>query len=566
MELRKDEQITLNIDGFIISQNIHNTNTAQSLFGIKNKNDLNIGHDDRTWILEQDIICDTCNRCVSCQTCNSCDGCVSSVGCNDRCQGCTGSCTGCASGCYESCFGDCYTCQDCQTGCTSCDSCTAGCDGGCQTECYACVNCDICVGCNLVMCRGDTSCTESEHGHSDECLSCTLCAGCFSNCNGSCVGCVGCDNKNDCAGCFIGCNSACQTSCNACDGCTGGCQGSCQVCVGCTGSCQAGCQTGCQTGCTSSCQTCNGGCNGSCNSGCTSCTSCNGCTSCIGCTGCTGCDSCTGCRGGCVGCQGTVCSQCTGCQAGCTSGCVGCQSCDGSCVGCQGCDSGCQGDDGPQEEDVIEPGCWNTDSGGYGKNPPTNSGCKTGGYDGESNGKAPKSWIKSGKTQEEWDALSHEAVEDYAKENGIPIKPTDPKPGDDGTPFVGVELEAVDQALGINGDEEGSEQVNYHIDYKYNPETGLNEGYAVAEDGTILAKVTQVPGSNEFTIENLNNPEGVESSTSTVKVDQETGKSSDLKTETKNDDGSSTTSSEEGTTYTGTDGKTVDVAPTGGGC
>ena len=38
MELKKDEQITLNIDGFIISQNIHNTNTAQSLFGIKNKN------------------------------------------------------------------------------------------------------------------------------------------------------------------------------------------------------------------------------------------------------------------------------------------------------------------------------------------------------------------------------------------------------------------------------------------------------------------------------------------------------------------------------------------------
>ena len=36
--------------------------------------------------------------------------------------------------------------------------------------------------------------------------------------------------------------------------------------------------------------------------------------------------------------------------------------------------------------------------------------------------------------------------------------------------------------------------------------------------------------------------------------------------ETKNSDGSSTTSSEEGTDYTGSDGKTVPVEPTGGGC
>ena len=137
MELLKDGQIVLNIDGFIISQNLHNKATATSLFGITNKNNLNIGHDDRTWVLEKDIICDTCNRCVGCQTCNSCNGCVSTVGCNDKCQGCTGSCTGCASNCYESCFGDCYTCQDCQTGCTSCNACTAGSDGGWQTEGYA---------------------------------------------------------------------------------------------------------------------------------------------------------------------------------------------------------------------------------------------------------------------------------------------------------------------------------------------------------------------------------------------------------------------------------------------
>ena len=162
------------------------------------------------------------------------------------------------------------------------------------------------------------------------------------------------------------------------------------------------------------------------------------------------------------------------------------------------------------------------------------------------------------------DALSHEAVEDYANEHGIPITPTDPKSGDDGEPFSGVELSALDQALGLNGGDQPP--VNYHVDYKYNPETGLNEGTAIAEDGTVLAKITQVPDSNEFTMENKNNPEGVASSTSTVKVDQKTGKSSDLKTETKNSDGSSTKSTEEGTDYTGSDGKTVPVAPTGGGC
>ena len=181
------------------------------------------------------------------------------------------------------------------------------------------------------------------------------------------------------------------------------------------------------------------------------------------------------------------------------------------------------------------------------------------------NGPAPNSWLKSGKTQEQWDALSHEGVEDYAKENHIPITPTDPK-GKDGKPFVGVEISSVNQALGINGKEEGSKQVDYKIDYKYNPETGLNEGYAVAEDGTRLAKITQVPGSDDFTIENLNTSEGVASSTSTVKVNQDTGKSSDLKTNTQNSDGSKVTSTENGTQYTGSDGKTVDTAPTGGGC
>ena len=130
--------------------------------------------------------------------------------------------------------------------------------------------------------------------------------------------------------------------------------------------------------------------------------------------------------------------------------------------------------------------------------------------------------------------------------------------------FSGVGLSALNQALGLNG--KGQPPVNYHVDYKYNPETGLNEGTAIVEDGTVLAKITQVPGSNEFTIENKNNPEGVASSTSTVKVDQKTGKSSDLKTETKNSDGSSTKSTEEGTEYTGPDGKKVFIAHTGARC
>lgn len=333
-----------------------------------------------------------------------------------------------------------------------------------------------------------------------------------------------------------------------------GCQNICQgPCVECQTGCQIGCTGSVCGGCTGNCNNCNGSCTG----GCVGCQPCNGCFGCrAGChggcqegTACTGCTSCDGCQAGCTGCDG-------GCQSGCTSG------CDSSCYGCDG---GCQNDDGPEEEeDKIEPGCWNTDSGGYGKNPPTNSGCKTGGYDGENNGKAPNSWLKSGKTQEQWDALSREGVEDYAAEHGIEIKPTDPKGGDDGTAFVGVELSAIDKALGLNG--EGQPPTNYHVDYKYNPETGLNEGTVIGEDGKILGKITQTPGSEDFTIKNENNPEGVESSTTTVKVNQKTGKTSDFHNNTQNSDGSSTNSTEESTTYTGTDGKTVNVAPTGGGC
>lgn len=419
MELKKDEQITLNIDGFIISQNIHNTNTAQSLFGIKNKNDLNIGHDNRTWVLEQDIICDTCNKCVSCQTCNSCNGCVSTVGCNDRCQGCTGSCTGCASGCYESCFGDCYTCQDCQAGCTSCDSCTAGCNGGCQTECYACVNCDSCVGCDnvTIQCLGNTSCQDGQNP-SDDCINCTGCAGCYNNCNGSCVGCVGCDVVTGCIGCADGCNSACQTSCNVCVGCTGGCQGPCQVCVGCTGGCQGGCQTGCQTGCT----------------GCTSCTGCNGCNGvctagCVGCQPCNGCFGCTSCVNGCqTDCQARVCGGCTGnCQAGCTSCYGACTSVTSPCSGNTGPDPGDDpGDDpghGNDETKTWKTYCQSTNTGGY--NVGLNNSCTGGGDDG-AHSDCPPEWTDEGHTEDEWNALDYDSQKDFATEHGYEEENHDP--------------------------------------------------------------------------------------------------------------------------------------------
>ena len=156
------------------------------------------------------------------------------------------------------------------------------------------------------------------------------------------------------------------------------------------------------------------------------------------------------------------------------------------------------------------------------------------------------------------DALSREGVEDYANEHDLDIEPTDPKGGDDGKNFVGPELSALNQALGLNG--KGQPPTNYHIDYRFNPKTGLNEGYAIGENGKILGKITQTPGSNKFTIENLNTPEGVESSTSTVEVDQETGESGDLETETKYKDGSSTIQTDEGTEYIGPDGKKNNVA------
>lgn len=156
------------------------------------------------------------------------------------------------------------------------------------------------------------------------------------------------------------------------------------------------------------------------------------------------------------------------------------------------------------------------------------------------------------------DALSREGVEDYANEHDLDIEPTDPKGGDDGKNFVGPELSALNQALGLNGKDQPP--TNYHIDYKFNPDTGLNEGYAIGEDGKVLGKITQTPGSNKFKIENFNPPEGAESETSEVEVDQETGDTGDPETETKYKDGSKTLRTKNGTKYVGPDGKENDTA------
>lgn len=527
MELKKDEQITLNIDGFIISQNIHNTNTAQSLFGIKNKNNLNIGHDNRTWILEQDIICDTCNRCVSCQTCNSCDGCVSTVGCNDRCQGCTGSCTGCASNCYESCFGDCYTCQDCQTGCTSCDSCTAGCDGGCQTKCYACVNCDGCVGCD-----NEQTCEPPLYNEKPTCRTCTSCAG-----N---------DGSTD-----PECTSACQTSCNACDGCTGGCQGSCQVCDGCTSSCQAGCQSGCQTGCTGSCQNCDGGCNGSCNSGCTSCTSCIGCDGCVGCTGCTGCNSCNGCAssvcGGCTeGCQG-------GCQSGCQSGCTTgsycytnqCGSNTGSCGSNTGdSESGDEGEDTGKKE--WHSYCVGINNGGY--NAGINNSCTGGGDDG-AHSDCPPEWLEEGHTEDEWNNLDHNSQKEFAEAHGYEEVNHDP-PSD----FVSTSLEDLQENI------KELEGKDIKVETSCDPETGkITQVIKDANTGEVLITSEQ----NEDGSFDYKRPDG-----STVLEGVKTNDKGEITEGTGyGEDGKKTNLSDGSTTMEDpSSGKEVNVEPQGGGC
>ena len=76
---------SIEIDGFIISQDLHNQITATALFGIQKKDESHLGHDSIKWAINNDIICNNCNNCVACQgSCHSsCQG-----GCTSNCQGC----------------------------------------------------------------------------------------------------------------------------------------------------------------------------------------------------------------------------------------------------------------------------------------------------------------------------------------------------------------------------------------------------------------------------------------------------------------------------------------------
>lgn len=545
--LKKNEQISINIDGFVISQNLHNKATATSLFGITNKDNLNIGHDDRTWVLEKDILCDACNRCVGCQTCNSCNGCVKTVGCNDHCQGCTGSCTGCADNCYETCYGTCYTCQDCQTGCTSCNACTSGCDGGCQTECYICVSCDGCIGCN-----GD-------------------CVGCFDSCQESCQTCTGCANCTDCVSCQPGCQTGCYSSIGCTSDleenkCTASCQLKCQTCTGCDNICYAGCTScdGCTAGCQGGCQT---GCQ-ICTAGCQTCVSCNGCTSCDVCVNCVGCTSCvtsyysTGdtSYGGYVhfddktsevAYNPCVNSCQTNCQGSCQSGCQGSRQTGGTTsypqsTGGTTQDQGGSEASSEQVQEEINMYCTKINGGGLLKG--TNTGCTSAPYDGASS-IAPSVWLSLNKTQEDWDAIGQEQQLAFCQENNIKVNIKDPQ-GLNGKAFVGAELSELKKM----------EPSVDHVIYEYDAETGQNVGVAYDAEGKVVLNLTETSSGTFSVTSPGGNKEG------TTKVNVDTGKTEQgMEVTIHNEDGSTTNYSEEkGNTYEGTDGKIVSI-PTGMG-
>jgi len=468
MELLKDEQITLNIDGFVISQNLHNKATATSLFGITNKDNLNIGHDDRTWVLEKDIICDTCNRCVGCQTCVSCNNCVDTVGCNNNCQGCTGSCTGCASGCYDTCFGDCYTCQDCQAGCTSCNACTAGCDGGCQTECYVCVSCDGCVGCN-----GD--CVGCFNGCQESCQNCTGCAsctacvscqtGCQTGCHDNCLG--GCTTSTTGA-----CTTICQTHCQTCTGCDNSCHGGCTLCNGCTSGCTTSCHIGCQTGCTTACQMCTG-------DSCANCNSCNSCTSYNG-----------GCPSG-----YTICSPCVGTYS--------CGSSQGSaCSPCYGSNHG--GQDTPEDpgeepkQKEVDINCLNRATGGTEAG--LNTGCQTAPYNAADIKEPPEY-----KGPPAWNQLSdHDKVDKY-KELGYKVNIKD-TPED----ITGMELKALEDLF------PGAD----HVQTEWDEESGTFTEYVYDEEGNLLGTAKSKDRGESFEAESVPNKKGNKKKTTGIKVNK----------------------------------------------
>ena len=156
---------SLEIDGFIISQNLHNTVTSLSLFGISKKNTTHLGHDDVKWAINSDIICNGCNICDSCQgSCHSsCQG-----GCTSKCQGCVGCHGGCTSGCNNGCY----------------SGCTSKCVG-----CHSCNACQSCVGSNCNSVNG----------------ACTPSVTCLFTCENNIA--------KKCSGCFISCTGGCTSSC-----------------------------------------------------------------------------------------------------------------------------------------------------------------------------------------------------------------------------------------------------------------------------------------------------------------------------------------------------------------
>ena len=508
MELLKDGQISLNIDGFIISQNLHNKATATSLFGITNKNNLNIGHDDRTWVLEKDIICDTCNRCVGCQTCVSCNHCVNTVGCNNNCQGCTGSCTGCASGCYESCFGDCYTCQDCQAGCTSCNACTAECDGGCQTECYTCVSCDSCVGC-------DGDCVGYFGGCQEYCQTCTGCASC-TDCVSCQTGCqTGCFNdrvSSHTADCIVGCQAKCQT----CTGCDSNCYTGCTRCNGCTSSCQGGCQTGCQTGCTTACQMCTG-------DTCDNCNTCNNCTNYNG------------------SCGYVPCSPC-----------VGTLNCGQTHPECPSCVNSGQGGENPcsvcvnsehtpippePEQKEVDIDCLNRATGGTEAG--LNTACATPPYNA-TDIKAPPEY----KGPPAWNQLSdHEKVDKY-REFGYKVNIKD-TPED----ITGVEFSTIKKVF------PGAD----HVQTEWDEESGTFKEYVYDKNGKKLGTFKSTDRGETFEAESEPDENGNKKKTTDIKVNKGTKPptTDDSKSKTKEYGSNGKPTGKE----TGSDGTTVIVNP-----
>lgn len=169
MELKEN---LLKLDGFVISQTVNNKITSAALFGIEKKDDAHLGHDNITWAINGEVICNDCNMCDSCQG-----------SCHSSCQGsCTSSCQGCA-GCFGGCTSDCQGCTTtCTNACYGCDSCT---------ECQTCVgeNCNSCDG----SCTSYVSCIVDVTRTTD---SGTL------TCNGCYMTCAGQQGNGDCSSTF----------------------------------------------------------------------------------------------------------------------------------------------------------------------------------------------------------------------------------------------------------------------------------------------------------------------------------------------------------------------------